>query len=97
MRKILLVFSTLKSSWPQDLVVLFSFLRDSHDVNTRSSDTDHKLPLPPVKTELAKSKISYSGAMLFNSLPNEFKNIDEISLVLFKTKLKILSLTLIIP
>jgi hypothetical protein len=30
MRKILLLFNILKSSWPQDLFVLFTFSRDSH-------------------------------------------------------------------
>lgn len=86
MRKILLVFNTLKTSWPQDLCKLFSFLRDSHDVNTRSSITD--LKLPRVKTEMAKSKLSYCGAMLFDSLPDELKGIDDHSLSSFKSKLK---------
>ena len=30
MRKILLLFNILKSSWPQDLLVLFAFSRNSH-------------------------------------------------------------------
>jgi hypothetical protein len=69
MRKILLVFNTLKTSWPADLRKLFVFVRDSHPIPTRSSITD--LKVPPVKTmriiTQAKSKISCSSASLFNS------------------------------
>ncbi|CAB3997442.1 Hypothetical predicted protein [Paramuricea clavata] len=35
MRKILLVFNTLKTSWPPDLRKLFVFVRDSHPIPTR--------------------------------------------------------------
>ena len=71
MRKIIFVFNFLKTSWPQDLSNLFSFLRESHDAYIRSSITD--LKLPQVKSEIAKFQLSYSGAMPFNSLPNELK------------------------
>ena len=87
MRKIILVFNYLKTPWPQDLSNLFSFVRESHDAYIRSSITD--LKLPQVKSEIAKFQLSYSGAMLFNSLPNELKIIADHSVSSYKTKLKV--------
>ncbi len=69
MRKILMVFNILKTSWPPDLRKLFVFVRDSHPISTRSSISDLKVPL--VRIEQAKSKISYSGGSLFDSLPSD--------------------------
>ena len=86
MRKVLLVFNTLKTSWPPDLRKLFVFVRDSHPIPTRSSITD--LKVPSVKTTQAKSKISFSGASLFNSLPSELKDIENHSIYSYKKKLK---------
>ena len=86
MRKILMVFKSLKTSWPPDLRKLFAFVRDSHPVYTRSSNSD--LKLPQVKTEQAKSNISYSGASLFNSLPSELRDIENHSSNSYKKKLK---------
>ena len=86
MRKILLVFNTLKTSWPPDLRKLFVFVRDSHPIPTGSSITD--LKVPSVKTTQAKSKISFSGASLFNSLPSELKDTENHSIYSYKKKLK---------
>ena len=61
-----MVFNTLKTSWLPDLRKF-----ESHPIPTRSSISD--LKVPSVKTEQAKSKISYS---LFNSLPSELKDIE---------------------
>ena len=68
-----MVFNTLKTSWPPDLRKLFVFVYESHSIDTRSSIAN--LKVSSVKTEQAKSKISYSGASLFNSLPSELKDI----------------------
>ena len=84
MRKILMVFNTLKTSWPPDLREYFVFVRDSHPISTRSSISE----VPLVRTEQAKSKISYSGASLFNSLPSELKDIENHSINSYKKKLK---------
>jgi hypothetical protein len=46
------------------------------------------LKVPSVKTEQDKSKISYSGASLFNSLPSELKDIENHSINSCKKKLK---------
>ena len=61
---------------------LFVFVRDSHPIPTRSSITD--LKVPSVKTTQAKSKISHSGASLFNSLPSELKDIENHSIIPIK-------------
>ncbi len=81
MRKILIVFNILKR-----LHKLFVFVRDSHPISTRSSISDLRVPL--VRTEQAKSKISYCGASLFNSLPSELKDIENHSINSCKKKLK---------
>lgn len=86
MRKLLLVFNVLKNKAPYHLFNLFEFINETHNVRTRSSLTNLKIPL--VTTEVAKTKISYTGAMLFNSLPNNMKDIDNISPQSFKNFLK---------
>ena len=53
---------------PTNLYDSFQFVNKAYNINTRSSLTD--LEVPKVGTEIAKTKISYSGAMLFNSLLN---------------------------
>ena len=65
---------------------LFVFVRDSRPIPTRSFISD--LKVPSVKTEQATSKISYSGASLFNSLPSELKDIENHSIKSYKKKLK---------
>jgi hypothetical protein len=52
---------------------VFAFCRDVSITNTRSAQTDLRLPL--VKTDISKAKIFYSGASLFNSLPSDLKTI----------------------
>ena len=86
MRKILLVVSTLRSSSPSDLRELFCFSGASHDVYTRSSVTD--LKIPSVKSNLSKTKLSYSGVLLFNSLPNDLKVYNDYSPSACKHKVK---------
>ena len=81
-----MVFNTLKTSWPSDLRKLFVFVRDSHPILTRLTITDLNVSL--VKIEQAKSKISYSGASLFNSLSSELKDIENYSFNSYKNKLK---------
>lgn len=56
------------------------------NANTSSSLTH--LRLPYVKTEFVKSKLSYSGASLLNSLPNDLKIIANRTISLYKIKLK---------
>ena len=86
MSKLLIVFNVLKNKAPSNLLDLFQSINDTHSVRIRSSLTD--LKLPKVSSEIAKTEISYSGAMLFNSLPNNMKDVENISLQTFKNVLK---------
>ena len=86
MRKILLIVNTLRSSSPSDLRKLFCFSGALHDVYTRSSVTD--LIIPSVKSNLSKTKLSYSGVLLFNSLSNDLKVFNDYSPSAYKHKLK---------
>ena len=76
-RKLLIVFNVLKNKAPSNLLDLFQFINDTRSVRTRSSLTDLKLP-----------KVSSEISMLFNSLPNNMKDVENISLQTFKNLLK---------
>ena len=67
MRKIRFVFRALKNTSPSKKILLFQMRSNLTNMNTRSSETD--IQVATLKTE--KSKINYSGATLFNSLPTE--------------------------
>ena len=86
MRKIMLTFNSLKISLPSDIRNLFTYCWVVSNTNTRYPQTD--LRLPPVNTEFAKTKLSCSGASLFNSLQNDLKDIEIHTTPLFKIKLK---------
>ena len=58
--------------------------------NTKSAQTDFRLPL--VKTDISRAKMSYSGASLFNSLPSDLKTIENYTVSSFTIKLKSRSL-----
>ena len=54
-----------------------SFVRrnvDQTDYHLRNSASDLRLSLPKSKREFLKRSFKYSGAMLWNQLPNEAKN-----------------------
>jgi hypothetical protein len=61
-----------------------TFCYETNKLSTRSARTDVKVPT--VNSEMAKGKLSYSGARLFNSLPVEMKDITNLSLTSFKNK-----------
>lgn len=86
MRKILLVICSLRSSSPSELRNLFYFSCKAHNVFTRCSLTDLRVTL--VKSELAKTKLSYSGVFLFNFLLNDLKIFNNYSPSAYKLKLK---------
>ena len=66
----LMLFKTLRFSIPTEIRDLFILNRDIREKVTRIHSTDLMI------TEFSKSKLSYSGVMLFNSLPAELKMID---------------------
>lgn len=72
MKKIVMVFKILKHQAPAHLYDLFQYVHETSSINTRSSFTDLKVP-KLVGSEIAETKLSYSRAMLFNSLPKLFK------------------------
>ena len=91
-RKILMVFNTLKTSWPSDLRKLFVFLT-SHPISQLSPNFNKILYLRfkspfSYRTEQTKSKISYCGGSLFNSLLSELKDIENHSIHSYKKNLK---------
>ena len=86
MRKVLLVFNYLRSSTPLEIRNLFTFCEDAHSVSTRASVTD--LKLSSLRSELGKSKLFYSRAMLFNSLPTDLNIINNYILPSFKRRIK---------
>ena len=67
---------------PAGVSMLFKKKIDLVNITTRSLKTDIKVE--KVKTEKSKSKISYSGATLFNSLPTYLKEIENYSYASFK-------------
>jgi hypothetical protein len=81
-----ITFNSLKTSQPSDVRELFTFCCETSSINTRSSLTDLKIPV--IKTEIAKSKISFSGASLFNSLPDDLKVLQITQLFHTKKHLK---------
>jgi hypothetical protein len=76
--------NTLRSSSPSVLRELFCSSGALHDVHTPSSVTD--LKIPSVKSNLSKTKLSYSGVLLFNSLPNDLKVFNDYSPSAYKHK-----------
>ena len=79
-----MVFNILETSCPH-FRKLFVFVRGSHPISTTSSISD--LKVQSIKTEQAKSKISHSGASLFNSLPSDLIDIQKNSICSYKKKL----------
>ena len=81
-----MVFNILKNNAPSNLYDKFHYANETHNVRTRVSLTD--LRLPKVQSELGKTKLSFCGAMLFNSLPNHVKDTENISISAFKNSIK---------
>ena len=58
---------------PPNLMNEFRFVRDIHTYPTRSS-CNNNIVLPLVKTEFFKRTLSYTGPVLWNSLPPDLRN-----------------------
>ena len=71
---------------PVEVSLLFQRKIGVINIPTRSSQTDIKVE--NVKTEKSKSKITYSGTNLFNSLPTYLKEVENYSYATFKFKVK---------
>ena len=77
------VFKSLHNLLPEDLNGYFK--RCEHEINTRGNGSC--VVLPKMRTETGKKSFAYQGARVFNRLEKTIR--DEISLLLFKEKLKL--------
>ena len=67
------VFKALQEGSPMYLHQIFTHVKDTHHVNSRSAAHGDLYVSKPRKNFL-KCTISYTGAMIWNSLPNSVKN-----------------------
>ena len=70
-----LVFKVLKGNVPSYLKSLFSVRTLEYDVRNNRS----KLHIPKPRTNYLKRSICYSGALLWNNLPQEIRNLPNLS------------------
>ena len=70
-----LVFKILKGNAPSYLKSLFSVRTLDYDVRNNRS----KLNIPKPRTNYLKRSICYSGALLWNNLPQEIRNLPNLS------------------
>ena len=70
-----LMFKILKGNAPSYLKSLFSVRTLDYDVRNNRS----KLNIPKPRTNYLKRSISYSGALLWNNLPQEIRNLPNLS------------------
>ena len=81
-----MTFNVLLSSNPLQVCKLFTFVHEAHKKYTRSSLIN--LSFPSVSSKSAKSKLSYSSALLFSSLPSNLNLIYNYTNSTYITKLK---------
>ena len=67
-----LMYKTVNGLAPQRLCEAFQNLNTIHDHNLRGSSTRFYIPRP--KTESLKKSFQYSGAKLWNQIPEEIRN-----------------------
>ena len=70
-----LMFKILKGNAPSYLKSLFSVRTLEYDVRNNRS----KLNIPKPRTNYLKRSICYSGALLWNNLPQEIRNLPNLS------------------
>ena len=83
-QKATLMYKIANHSSPTYLNELFTNVNQVHDYNLRDSNVNLKIPNP--KTEYLKRSLTYSGAVLWNSLPSEIKEADSVNI--FKNFIK---------
>ena len=67
-----LMFKTVNGLAPQRLCDIFKNVDEIHNYNLRGSAS--KLYIPKRKTEFLKNSFGYSGAKLWNQIPEEIRN-----------------------
>ena len=83
LNKLVFIYKVLANHTAPNLKDLFS--RRNVSQNNRNSETDLSIKKP--KTEFLKKTFGYSGAVLWNSLPQDVKMAE--SLISFKAKVKL--------
>ena len=81
--KMSMLFKILNNNAPSYLKELFNYNDGAQSFGLRNANLN--LSLPSVKTELYQQSFAFSGAKLWNTLPNDLKT--ETSLKSFKDKL----------
>ena len=81
MQKALIMFNTIHKLAPKCLHQLFTPRRSEYNLR----NLEGKLALPKPHTNYLKRSFSYSGALLWNNLPQEMRDTDSIGL--FKRKI----------
>ena len=79
------VYKCLNKQAPTQLSQMFNFVKDTHNVNTRSS-INNVLHLPKPNTEIFKSSLHYRGSQLWNNLPMLVKNSSSLSTLKYSLK-----------
>ena len=81
-----MIFNVLRSSTPTELRKLFTFVHEANKKYTPSSLIN--LSFPSVSSKSAKSKLSYSGAVLSSYLPCDLELIYNYTYSTYIKKLK---------
>ena len=71
-----LMFKTVNGLASQRLCDIFKNVDEIHNYNLRGSAT--KLYIPKPKTEFLKNSFGYSGAKLWNQIPEEIRNLGSL-------------------
>ena len=79
------VYKCLNKEAPTKLSQMFHFVKDTHNVNTRSS-INNVLHLPKPNTEIFKSSLHYRSSQLWNNLPMLVKNSSSLSTLKYSLK-----------
>ena len=77
MQKAIMVFKSLNGLTPEYLSELFANCSDVTEDLLR--DSVNKLAVPSPRTNFLKNSFSYSGAVLWNSLPSDLRQAESFS------------------
>ena len=75
-QKCTLMYKIMNNIAPSYLTELFVPVNETHSHNLRCSDINLKVPQP--HPDYLKRSLSYSGALLWNSIPSTIRNLDNI-------------------
>ena len=73
-----LVYRCVNEEAPVRLINELVMTADTHDFPTRSASQGN-VQIPEPKVELFRQSFRYQGALLWNKLPSELKNVNDIA------------------